>query len=530
MSLLPVLFTACTRTILSSEPDPGLEDDFAAPSGCSEDADADGHLATACTGGDDCDDAAVHVFPGAIEFRDGIDNDCDGVTDEENTLTAAPLTYAGETAGDAFGTHVSGADAAGDGYADLLITAPGRGDILEDAGAVYFQAYDALTPPAAGDFSAVSATGSAAYDQFGSAATVAVDLDGDGRRDLAVGIKGSDYNGSAAGSVAVYRGETDGTFADAAVVTLLGEAPFDGLGTLVAAAGDPDGDGWEDLLTGAYGHDGARGAAYIFWGAETFTGGDRVVDTAAMKIAGRETEEMFAWAGAGGGDVTGDGLDDVVIGAPGNAVAGAAAGAVYLVSGTPNDDGLAIDHAIYGDGAYDQFGYAVAIVPDADGDGRDDVLAGAPFVEGAAADSGRAYLFLRAITEAFAAGEADVLISGDAAGAMTGLHVGAVGDLNADGLGDFTVGGLADTGEGPAGAAWLFLGKDPFDPAELTGADADALFTAAPSDGTLYAWAAGDLDGAVGAAGGYPDLVLSLPGFEDRRGLAVIYKGQATGP
>ena len=92
-------------------------------------------------------------------------------------------------------------------------------------------------------------------------------------------------------------------------------------------------------------------------------------------------------------DVNGDGNDDLVIGAPGVDGVGPDSGAVYIVFGPMSGSTSRADVVIEGSGAFGFAGQAVLGVPDWTGDGRDEVVIGAPFLDGAGPASGEVAVF-----------------------------------------------------------------------------------------------------------------------------------------
>ena len=112
-------------------------------------------------------------------------------------------------------------------------------------------------------------------------------------------------------------------------MTLLGAAAGDNLGRSVAGAGDVNGDGYADVIVGAPTTRGGAdaGAAYVYFGGP---GADDVAD---LTLLGAAAGDYFGCAVAGAGDVNGDGYGDVIVGAYGNDAGGAAAGRAYVYFG-----------------------------------------------------------------------------------------------------------------------------------------------------------------------------------------------------
>ena len=392
----------------------------------------------------------------------------------------------GEAAGDVSGYSVSAAgDVNGDGLADLLVGALGNDAGGSSAGRSYVVFGRANT--SAVNLSAVAAgtggfaiTGEQAYDQSGFSVSAAGDINGDGLADLLVGApQQQHWNGSVwittgSGRSYVVFGKTDTSAVNLSAVAagtggfaITGEATDDYSGYSVSAAGDVNGDGLADLLVGAPVN--GAGRSYVVFGKANTSAVNLSAVTAGtggFAITGEAADDQSGSSVSAAGDVNGDGLADLLVGAPVNGAGGSYAGRSYVVFGKTDTNAVNLSavaagtggFAITGEAADDYSGYSVSAAGDVNGDGLADLLVGAP-VNGA----GRSYVvFGKTDTNAVnlsavAAGTGGFAITGEAAGDWSGLSVSAAGDVNGDGLSDLLVG--APQQQYWNGSVWITTGS-----------------------------------------------------------------------
>jgi hypothetical protein len=399
-----------------------------------------------------------------------------GIVADQPAAFPANLSWAseGDQAGGQWGASVAFAgDVDGDGFPELLIGAPGydRGDPDEGLALLYAGGAAGLGPDAVPGTPTVWFTdGNQPGAAHGAAVAGAGDVNGDGYADVLVGAPGFDNGATDEGRAALYLGGPTG-LATTPAWTAEGNNAGAHFGAAVASAGDVNGDGYADLIVGAWGFRQsallAAGRVFVYLGSNA---GPSL--TPNWSVQGTEDDARFGWAVASAGDVNGDGYSDVIIGAP-HADGGASneGGAfVYLGSAT----GLALTPAwTAGGGQIDAaFGHAVAGAGDVNGDGYADVLVGAPRFNGAALDSGDARFY--AGSAAGPSATPDWTLQGEAlpANLEAGFAVSTAGDVNADGFMDLMVGTpgklLPGTGAPNSGGVSVYLGSAS-GPAALSG-------------------------------------------------------------
>jgi hypothetical protein len=479
------------------------------------DADGDG-VAANDGSGQDCDDSDPLVYPDSDEAwespRLGRDVDCDGSV--YDSLGEAHASFVRASDSDDFGLALASAgDVDGDGLSDILVGAPRSDDVAADAGKSYLVLASSVAAGGTIDLATAHATflGEAQSDKSGYSVASAGDVDGDGLDDVLIGTSTYIWGGDAIGKAYLMFGSTlgaGGTFdLGSADVSFVGEGANDKSGQSVASAGDVDGDGLADVLIGAPdSQEGGpfAGKTYLMFGATIASGGTFALSSADAAFVGEWDGDKSGHSVSSAGDVDGDGLDDILIGAPHFGWNSQYAGEVYLVlaatvvPGATHD--LASAHASFvGEGAGDGCGSSVASAGDVDGDGLGDFVFGASGFGGT--NVGKTYLVLGASVTSggtFDAADVDAVFLGENDSDGAGGAVSSAGDVDGDGLDDILIGAQGvDQGGPSAGMCYLMLGSTIGSGGTFDLSSADAAFAGEADDD----WAgssiapAGDVNG-----------------------------------
>jgi hypothetical protein len=488
----------------------------------------------AVTNADDCDDARADVSPDGQEVCDAqdADEDCDLLAEEEDDSLdpKSAVTLYADTDTDAYGNPdatILSCDAKLAGYvADAtdcddtnIAVNPGATEICGDEidnncdtdGCGWSGSADTTDADA-------HIIGSADYIQLGTDVVRAGDVNGDGAEDLIVG----GYSFSAylfAGPVtgAVYTDDAIAEFTTVMAKDLNGYENF--------GLGDQDGNGYDDFLVAAYNYNYGNGREYVMLGPITGTDTSEAQASAILEgdgMVGGYSPNFGMQPTAG--DVSGDGVVDIMVGEPG----GNDMGIVYFYFGPVTTGTLTTkdaDVGIAGVSSGDWTGAANSADGDVNGDGINDALIGAPWTDYADSDDGMVYLFYGPISGVTSVTEADVSFYGAEPGRHLGWNTALNGDVDGDGIDDVGVTAPDGTYSTP-GDAWMFYADALSSGTELDVAKANAWMTGdgvADRFGTSMDFG-GDLN-----ADGFADVVVAAPNHGGSSGGAYLFEGPVSG-
>jgi hypothetical protein len=290
--------------------------------------------------------------------------------------------------------------------------------------------------------------------RFGNSVASAGDVNGDGYTDVITGSYQYDVDGRIdAGRVDLYLG-SDAGLSLAPSWTRLGAQDSANYGFKAAGAGDVNGDGYGDVIVGAWLTDAPvldQGQAFLYMGSAAG------LDTLpAWTAKGEGVKAQFGQWVNSAGDVNGDGFSDVIVGSNKFSGPGLNAGRAYVYLGSPL--GLEAEPTWTFTGSSGDFVGTVATAGDVNCDGYSDVLVGAPMYTNGETEEGIVALFLGSPTGPSAT--ADWSFEGGRPLARMGEGVASAGDVNGDGFADVIIGSNEFTN--PLlreGAAFLFLGN-----------------------------------------------------------------------
>ena len=413
--------------------------------------------------------------------------------------------------------------------------------------------------------------GLSAGEKNGWSVSSAGDVNGDGLADLIVGAPASDPSGgNGAGRSYVVFGKTNSTAVNVSTLTsgtsgegfvINGQALSSAAGWSVSDAGDVNGDGLADVIVGSPG--GApsfsrigAGRSYVVFGTTESSALDLSVLTAGSSaqgfvINGQATGDLSGYSVSSAGDVNGDGLDDLIVGAYQSDPNGqSGAGRSYVVFGKTGGAVVEVSSltagtsatgfVINGEAADDKSGFSVSAAGDVNGDGLADLIIGGHSTDATGADAGRSYVVfgktdgsvVNASDLATGNSTAGFVIDGASSSELSGWAVSDAGDVNGDGLADLIVSASCDpVNSTQTGRSYVVFGKTGGAIVELsdltagTGSGGFVIRGETTGDWTGYdVSSAGDVNGD-----GLDDLIVGAYGADAEAGTSYVVYGKTGG-
>jgi hypothetical protein len=358
-------------------------------------------------------------------------------------------------AGARFGRAVSTAgDVNGDGYADVIVGAHlySNGQDSEGGAWVFLGSSSGLS-----NASDNQDEGNQTNAMFGYSVATAGDVNGDGYADVIVGAPNFTNGEFQEGRAWVWHGSPDG-ISESRDWDYEGNEENARFGISVATAGDVDGDGYSDVIIGAYEKTVSvtdEGAALVFYGAAS-----TLAEEPGWTKASNKLNAFFGWSVRAAGDVNGDGWADIVVGAPGWDGGQQREGGAWIYHGTPSGPDPVPAWHVESDTMNASYGHAVDTAGDVNGDGYSDVIVGAPDMDNG--ESGEGLVFVYHGSSSGLGTSAAWTKDSDHEDAQFGFSVGTAGDVNGDGYADVIVGSpkYSSGGEIEEGFAFVYHGSE----------------------------------------------------------------------
>ena len=440
------------------------------------DADSDGYgdqssTVDSCSAGEgtvsvagDCDDSDWLIHPSANEICDSIDNDCDGLMDDADPdidiFTQIPVYE--DLDGDGFGSELMLTRAC----PSTTLGTPITGDCDDSNPQTYphrLEYPDEVDNNCDGttDVHVVSSTPTGWRGDISSSLFGMFVLSKDLDGDGKNEVLASIHGAdSYAGGVQLIPGSLSGdkSYFPSEATTWLGVVAEGRAGYAFNFIGDWDGDGVEDIVVGAPYSSNNTGVAYIV----SSDGSSNTLDTAKHIITNDVLDSYFGHSMVGVGDLDSDGFDDFLISARTDDRQGNNRGSVSIVyGGDTTTSTIPEANSFFGESNGDNFGYTVVKAGDVDGDGIVNYLISAPNDDEFDVNAGCVYLLSQTDLQQSVISTADFdRFIGEQDRQNLGYAIASAGDFDGDGLQDMLMGGSNyDVSTSNEGSAYVVLGS-----------------------------------------------------------------------
>jgi hypothetical protein len=407
--------------------------------------------------GDVNNDGFDDIIVGAYQYDHGNTNEGSAFVfhgSHTGLSLSANWTAEGDQANAYFGNSVASAgDVNNDGFDDVIVGARlfDNGQADEGKAFVYRGSATGLSPSYSWTAEPNQATAN-----FGVSVASAGDVNNDGFDDVIVGANLYNNGENDEGIVFLYRGSVNGPSLFANWSSESNKASSD-YGFSVAGAGDVNGDGFDDVIIGAPKFNdtlSGEGKAFVYLGSSAG------LDSGAIWTAkGGLSSVNFGYSVAGAGHTNNDTFDDVIVGAWKYSNGQTSEGRAYVFQGTADGPEAAASWYTESDQAGAWLGEVVASAGDVNGDGYDDVAVGSSLYDNGETDEGSVFVHLG--DAAGLGTSAAWVLDNNQQSSNLGLSVAGAGDVNGDGYDDIVAGAQKYdiTGKTDQGRAYVFLGS-----------------------------------------------------------------------
>ncbi len=326
----------------------------------------------------------------------------------------------------------SAGDVNNDGYDDVIVGAVYYDDGQSDEGRIYLYHGSSMglsTSPSA------SLTSNVTFASFGRSVAEAGDVNGDGYDDVIVGSYQYSNGQTSEGLAFVFNGSAS-TIESSPSWYSESNQSFAYFGCAVAGAGDVNGDGYDDVIVGAYSYDNGQsdeGRVFAYYGSSS-----GLSSSANWSAEGNQESAYFGCTISSAGDVNGDGYDDVIIGAYCYDNGQTDEGRAYVYYGSSSGLQSSPAKTYEANSIYAYLGMAVSTAGDVNNDGYDDIIIGAYNYDNGDSTEGRAWIYLG--SSSGLSSTAYWIGKGHQMDDLYGWFGTTAGDVNNDGLDDIVVG------------------------------------------------------------------------------------------